>query len=96
MRIKTACATSTETRWPWHMTVTHTDGAVREDDYADGVGGRPIGEYAQYLSSLPDVARVELTTVFVAGEQVTSVAEEMCGCHLPPRPMSAHGPDSPS
>jgi hypothetical protein len=75
MSTETTTAPYTETRWPWHMKVTRTDGTVREDDYSDGFGGRPILEYAQFLSGVAGVERVELTTAFVAGEQVAPVTE---------------------
>ena len=58
--------------WPWRITVTKTDGTSRTDDYAaaDLPGQDPIG-MARYLSTKPGVARVDVSTVFVAGEQVS-------------------------
>jgi len=57
--------THTGTRWPWHIKVTHTDGTVKEDDYSSNFGA--VG-FAEYASKRPDVARVELSVTFVAGE----------------------------
>ena len=58
----------TSSNWPWLMKVTRTDGSVREDDY--GAITDPAG-LARFLSTKPDVVRVELSTAFVAGEQVS-------------------------
>jgi hypothetical protein len=57
-----------DTRWPWRITATYADGSVRKDDYASDF--EPLG-FAQHLSQKPNVTRVEVTTVFVAGEQVS-------------------------
>jgi hypothetical protein len=67
-----AAASYADTRWPFRLTVTYTDGRVRTDDYAADFGpegsGGPLG-YARHLSGRPGVERVEVTTVFVAGQQ---------------------------
>jgi hypothetical protein len=62
--------TYADTRWPWRITITYADGSVRNDDYADDF--QPLG-FAQHLSSKPNVVRVEVTTVYVNGEQVSPV-----------------------
>jgi hypothetical protein len=56
------------TRWPWRLTVTYADGTVREDDYASDFD--PAG-FARHLSQKPDVTKVEVTTVFARGKQVS-------------------------
>jgi hypothetical protein len=62
-----------DTRWPWHLKVTKSDGTVREDD-CDGSGVTdPVG-LARFLSSKPGVERVELATAFARGEQVSPFA----------------------
>jgi hypothetical protein len=58
--------------WPWHMKVTYADGSIREDDYANAAD--PVG-LARFKSSKVNVERVELTTVFVAGEQIAADRE---------------------
>ena len=60
-----------DTRWPWRITVTRDDGTSRTNDYEDGYGGRPIPEFAAYMSNQPGVARVDVSTAFIAGEQVS-------------------------
>jgi hypothetical protein len=62
---------ATDTRWPWHSKTTYKDGSVRENDYAADFD--PAG-FARHLSSKPNVAQVELTTMFVGGIQVTPTA----------------------
>ena len=65
--------------WPWHMRVTHTDGTVREEDYhaQDYAADFDTIGFARHLSSRPNVARVDLATSFVAGEQVTPTTTEV-------------------
>jgi hypothetical protein len=70
---QTAIIPRVSTRWPWHVTVTYADGTVREDDYAADFD--PVG-FAQHLSRKPSVTRVEVTTVFVSGEQVSPASTE--------------------
>lgn len=58
----------TDTRWPWHIKVTRTDGTVTENDYSADFD--PIG-YAEHTSRRPEVERVEVTVAFAAGEAVS-------------------------
>lgn len=54
--------------WAWHMKITYTNGNVRENDYSTEFGP---ADFALFLSKRPNVARVEITTAFVNGEQVS-------------------------
>jgi hypothetical protein len=68
------------TRWPWHIEVTCADGTVREYDYEpdnDAAG------YARFLSAKPGVTQVNLTTVFIGGEQVSPVEKPESDHDLP-------------
>jgi len=58
--------------WPWRITVTKEDGTTRTDDYAaaDLAGQDPIG-MARHLSGKPGVVRVDVSTAFAAGEQIS-------------------------
>jgi hypothetical protein len=68
-------STYADTRWPWRITVTKDDGTSRSEDYAaESIGGRPVTEFARWKSEQAGVTRVELTTAFVAGEQVSPPA----------------------
>lgn len=57
-----------DTRWPWRITTTYADGSVRSEDYSEEF--QPLG-FAQHLSRKPNVVRVEVTTVFTDGKQVS-------------------------
>lgn len=57
--------------WPWRITVIKDDGTSPEHDYSEEFAGQPITELARHLSAKPGVVRVELSTVFVAGEQIS-------------------------
>lgn len=73
-------STYADTRWPWRITVTKDDGTSRSEDYAaESIGGRPVTEFARWKSEQAGVTRVELTTAFVAGEQVSPAREEASG-----------------
>jgi len=70
----------TDTRWPWRLTVTYKDGAIRTDDYSSDFGpegsGGPLG-YARHLSQQPNVERVGVTTAFADGQQVAGEPADM-------------------
>jgi hypothetical protein len=59
--------------WPWNITITYADGkVVNKGEYADGVD--PM-DYARYMSERSNVVRVQVTTVFINGEQVSPVGK---------------------
>ena len=59
-----------DTCWPWRITVTRADGTSDTDNYSGNYGGRPVTEYAAYMSRQDGVTRVDVSTTFAAGEQV--------------------------
>lgn len=56
--------------WEWHIKITYTNGNVRENDYSAEFSP---ADFALFLSERSNVARVEITTAFVNGEQVSPV-----------------------
>lgn len=70
----TATTDRAATRWPWRMKTTYKDGTTREDDWADEVDAVGL---AKFKSEQAAVERVELTTVFTAGQQVSPQTVDM-------------------
>ena len=56
--------------WPWRITVTKTDGTVSTSDYTDSDDFHVIG-FARHMSAQPNVTRVNVSTAFAAGEQIS-------------------------
>jgi hypothetical protein len=54
--------------WPWRVRITSSDGRVKEDNYSSDFD--PVG-FARYISHQAGVERVEVTTAFADGNQVT-------------------------
>lgn len=69
--------TYTDTRWPWHIKVTRTDGTVTEDDYSDEF--EPLG-YARQASTQPGVVRVDVSVSFADGEAVALPEPDDIAC----------------
>jgi hypothetical protein len=61
----------TDTRWPWHIKVTRTNGEVTENDLSSDFDAPG---FAQHASRSATVERVELSVSFVNGEAVSPQA----------------------
>jgi hypothetical protein len=64
-------STYADTRWPWRIKVTRTDGTFTVEDY--GSEFDPV-DFAKWASAKPGIERVELSVTFVNGEAVAAVA----------------------